>query len=361
MAVGILNLAQKLEADYNVRNLDIFFVDALKSQAELWLKYTKDMNQSWSWFHDTVWCPQDISFSGSTVTASWVDTILRNGSWFFYCSWNYDGDEFWVYFNPTTTDTEFLQFRSNEIFFRDANKTGTLWDGDATYVDGTASFPLISDAIDDDYNSDNYRISSTGSILYPDGYTDDDSDARLKKFWYTSPGSSWNNVFWSYKKMQEYISENTNNIAPYRLLDTATGWVMYIDVDTEFELQLIKIDRNSYDTIKQLKVLESFTSATWSTASIWYLQDDMTLAENITWNEYIFDFTSFDYALFIKNNHPSNTLFYQIELKDTSWVPIYHVPIHDDSDTFVSYLAGFLKISEKWFIIGQTDEIFQLK
>jgi hypothetical protein len=46
MAMALLNLAQKLEADYKVRQLDIFFSDTIKAKSNLMLKYGKSLNSS---------------------------------------------------------------------------------------------------------------------------------------------------------------------------------------------------------------------------------------------------------------------------------------------------------------------------
>jgi len=70
-----------------------------------------------------------------------------------------------------------------------ANQVDTFSDTDTTNINITASYPLSSDNIDDNFDSDNYTIYSTGTTLYPDGYVDNDADARLLNYGYVIEGS----------------------------------------------------------------------------------------------------------------------------------------------------------------------------
>jgi hypothetical protein len=48
---------------------------------------------------------------------------------------------------------------------------------------------LAPDGYDDNFDSDNYQNSSTGSTYYPDNYLDNDADARALNYGYVIENS----------------------------------------------------------------------------------------------------------------------------------------------------------------------------
>ncbi|MCH8519025.1 hypothetical protein LAT59_04670 [Candidatus Gracilibacteria bacterium] len=375
MALGTLNLAQKLEADYAVRQLDMFFSDTIKSKSNILLKYGKNLNNSGGGFIDNIGCPQNISFSGSTQAASGVETILRFQDDLFFCEGLYDENDFRVYFNPDFTDTQYLEYEGHEIPFNNSLREGTLGDSEETYVDGNNSFPLQPDGIDDNFDSDNYRMSSTGSLLYPDDYRDNDVDHRLMKFGYIPPGSGWYNIFWSNDRMREYIDGNTNNIPPILNLGEVTQGYIYLDINTQFNMRIVRFDRNAYTEFNELRVLESWESVSTSGGSIGYLQSDLSLLETITYGsdgstiisgdptgeEFDFDFQNNDYAIFIQNMNLDTTLLYQMKVENVDGTEVYSVPILDDDSAIISILGSHVIFGRNGLPIGEQLEIIQLK
>ena len=375
MAMWVLNLAQKLEADYKVRQLDMFFSDTIRAKSSVLIKYGKTLNSSWGGFVDEIGCPQSISFSWSTLTSStWSTLVIDTSNSVQYCQEQFDGQDFQVYFNSDMTDTAFLEYQGSQIIFNSIENTGILnvW-GEEIYVDGSASFPLQPDSIDDLLDSDNYMISSTGSILYPDWYRDNDADHRLNNFWYIIPWSDWYNVYWINDTVREYIESNTNNIWPLQNIADLNEAYLYLDINTDYQIKIIRFDRDAYRDFNELSILETWQTETSQSAGIWYLQSDMTLAEDITvedglivwqervWDEFVFDFENHDYALFVKNMSTNATILYQMRVEDSDNRPSYMMPIKDDESTIISMLWNHITFLENGLPAWEHLEIVQLK
>lgn len=68
-----------------------------------------------SWFNDGISCPQDVTmtedgddwFGWTTrVETTWISTSLVSVLWSLYCVWDYNGEEFRIYFNVDSNDFE---------------------------------------------------------------------------------------------------------------------------------------------------------------------------------------------------------------------------------------------------------------
>lgn len=374
MALATLNLTFKLEADYKVRQLDLFFSDTIRSKSHLLLKYWRSLNSDGGWFTDAIWCPQNISFSGATL-ASTTWSVLRFQDNIFFCEWEHAGTNFQIYFNTDFDDTVFLDYSGSQIPFSALNQTGILSDSDTTFVDGSASFPLLSDQIDDNFNSDNYKISASGSVLYPDAYRDNDVDHRLMQFSYIAPWSDWYNIYWINDRVRDYITSNTNNISPLVTLPDVSDGHLYLSVNTDYDIRIIRFERNAYTQFNELRILEDRESSGTAASWVWYLQADLSLAEVITYgpdgstvlsrsptgSEFSFDFANNDYAIFLRNRSSDTVLLSQLSVFTGSWSEVYAVAIRDDEPAILSMLWNHIIFSETWIPIGEQLEILQLK
>lgn len=376
MAMWVLNLAQKLEADYKVRQLDMFFADTIKAKSNILIKHGKNLNDSWGGFIDIIGCPQGISFSWSTVAVSTGSVlVIDTSNSIQYCEGQFDGLDFQVYFNADMTDTFFLEYQGSQVIFNSGETNATLfvWE-EEIFIDGSASFPLIPDWIDDNLDSDNYMISSTWSTLdYPNWYWDNDADHRLSNFWYITPWADWYNIYWINDRVREYILSNTNNILPLQNINNLNEAYLYLDINTDYQIKILRFDRIAYKDFNELRILQTWQTESAQSAGIGYLQSNLTLAEDVTivdgiiasrdrvWTEFIFDFENHDYALFVKNMNPNTTILYQMRVEDATYLPSYMMPIKDDENVIISMLGNHITFLENGIPIWENLEIIQLK
>jgi hypothetical protein len=171
--------------------------------------------------------------------------------------------------------------------------------------------------------------------------------ARKTIYWYISPGTGFRNIFWNNTKIKEYIADNANNVdlVNSKLWDTAAKFIL--DIDRDFKLKVLKFDKSQYDATSELVVLEEQESVS-ASGGLGYIQDNLTLAWNITWSEYNFDLTNDDYALFLENTG-TWVLFYRLIWEDTSSKGIYINPIDDtSSDIIKTFSYEILNLNGKY-------------
>ena len=367
MAISSVNLTKRIEFDVNIQQINTSLSSAIQTKANIILDYAQYLNSTWGGFNDEIGCPENITLSWSIAES--FDTILRYDWWQIFCESDnlYGWFPFQVYFNDNYDDTEFLEFEGAQILFNSANRVWILNSFEEIFVDGNLSFPLQPDGIDDNFDSDNYMISSTWSILdYPDWYIDNDANHRIHNFWYILPWDDWFNIFWSNQKIIEYIASNSNNIPPILNLSEVLQWVVYLDINWPFDLRIVRFDRLSFNQLNQLIILEDTTmssSSSWS----WFIQSDGVLIDSdisdfiLSWSEYEFDFLNNDYAIFIRNTWIDNTLTYQVMLRDISWGKVYFVPVSDDTESSISFLGSHIIFSENGIPIWEMQEIIWSK
>lgn len=360
MATVILNVAAELSSEYEIRNIEVSLINTIQTKSDLAMKYSTSVNSNGSGFIDTVWCPDSVDMIGTTQSTLGISTVLKNNLWVIFCQWVHAWENFEIYFNSGSTDLSYAQYKWVEVNINSSLTNNTFSDSDTTQIDVSSSFPLVADNIDDSFDSDNYKIFSTGSILYPDIFSDDDVEARLKTYWYVIENSEPYNVFWSNDEMQRYIDENTNNLDNYyNALGSTWSGYLYLDIAASHRIILFEISKSDYIEAKELRVTSQIQ---WPDASagLWYLQQDMSLASG-TGSAYIFDFTTHDYALFIDNTS-SDALLYQITWEDAltgSW--LYITPLKDDDTALYSFLGSHMLIGQDGNLIGTQLELFGLK
>ena len=384
IALSVFHLAQKFEANYTVMELNVLFSDAIQSKSTIMLQYWIFLNNSWWGFTDSIGCPQDITLSWSTLRSDSVSTTLRYKDETMLCQWFHETIPFYIYFNEDFTDTEYLELDEYQILFDSVNFTGLLLDSDMTQVDGSASFPLEADGIDDNFDSDNYRISSTGSLLYPDGYRDNDTEHRFMNFWYIDSWDDWYNIYWSNQKISDYIASNSNNIEfiddtwdnVYWAMNiwNVSNWYVYLDIDGDFDIRIVRFDRDAYNQFNELIIRDIWESQSINQSWSWYLQSDGSLGWNIsfwtggivdygetTGSEFEFNFSDNDYAFFIRNKSLDDTLLYTMRILNHDIREVYSVPIQDDDPVVITMLGNHIIFWENWRPIWEKMEITQLK
>lgn len=360
MATVILNVAAELSNEYEVRNIEVSLINMVQTKSDLTMKYARNVNSNGSWFIDNVGCPSSFTMSGTTQRTTWIVSALKNTFGLGYCEGTHAGNPVLLYFNTWATDLEYAQYQWREVTLNSTTTSNTFLDGDNTNIDIAASYPLVPDLIDDDFDSDDYMVYSTGTTLYPDVFVDDDVNSRLRTYGYIIEGSGPYNVFWSNDEMQNYIDNNSHNSDSYytTLSSTSAGY-LYLDVAASNRITLFELSKTDYNTTKEHIITSQLQSADqW--AGIWYLQTNMTLASG-TGSAYNFDFTTHDYAIFIENTS-SWALLYQITWEQaTTGSGIYINPLKDDDISLFSYLGSHMLISEGGRLIGTQLELFGLK
>ena len=329
----------------------------------LFAKYSKAVNNNGSGIIDNIGCPKNVSFSGSTSSGS-SDSSLVYLSGAIYCGNIYEGEPYYIYFNP-----EFTGF-SWALYYGDIVNIDEWWVGARAFIDSDESLinisawlPTSPDEIDDDFNSDNYSISATWSIYFAWNYVDDDALARTSIYGYIPSKSEYSNILWSNTKTQNYIANNPNNAdLYYDKIWTLEAGYLYLDVDRDFDMKILQIDKNRYDTTNELLAL-SKAETIWIPASIWYIQTNswaLSLSWWLTGNEYVFDFVANDYAIFLDNQW-DGVLTYVLSGENASWSGVYINPIDDSGVSSIKYLwAEIIQDVEKNYI-GKIFEVVSKK
>ena len=230
-------------------------------------------------------------------------------------------------------------------------------DTDQTWITFDYTGMGWNDDVDDDFNSDNYRVTSIWDIYYPGGYQDDDVMPRKVIFWNVPVWSVFQNIFWNNYKTNAFVEKNPNNddILNVKIWDVV-DWNMYLDLydtsENNFDLKVLEFDRDSYEIENTLLPIEKYESFD-LTEYTWYIQNNswaLSLSKNKTWNEYIFDYKNKDYWIFISNNSNWN-LTYRLSWETTSWTGIYINPIDDSWTWVIDVMSNYLIIGlEKNFI-----------
>lgn len=362
MATVILNIAVQLSSEFDIRNFEYSLENTIKLKWDLAMKYATSVNNSWNGFTDVISCPTNITMSGTTLRTNWITTEIRYIDDRIVChaASAHNGIDLNIFFNASFTDLQFAEYDWFQIWINASNLVGNFSDTDSTQFTLANTSYLTWDSIDDNFDSDNYNIFSTGSIAYPDWYIDNDSDGRLLKYGYVLEWSDTYNIFWSNSEMKEYIGNNPNNSTPlFETLWTVTNGYLNIDVDNDHIISLYEIDKDMYDDSKEI-IIKNVITGTSQSWGAWYLQNDMTIA-NSTNNAFNFDFSRNDYALFIENTG-SGTLLYQIRW-ESIWdsKEIYINPLNDSDVSLFSYLWSHILTNTEWRLIGDMFEVYWLK
>lgn len=362
MATVVLNIAVQLSVEFKNRNIEISLTNLIEAKWDLAMKHARTVNATGSGFSDILSCPQWITMSGSSIRTTGIDTQIRFLDSAVVCQAEnaHNSQDLEIYFNADYTDLEFAEYDERQTPLGGANLSGVFSDSDITRITLSGNWYISPDGYDDNFDSDNYQVSSTGALLYPDWYIDNDADSRLLHYGYVIENSGFFNVFWNNIRSKSYIRENPHNIDTVHSIpwDITSGY-LHLDIDAPHRIVLYRIDGDIYNQTNELIVQETLTG-TWQSAGLWYLQDDMSLLSS-TGSAYDFDFANNDYALFVENTS-TGTLLYQIRWEDaSSWSGIYITPLRDDDPALFWYLGWHLLIDDDGKLVGDQFEVFWLK
>jgi len=320
-------------------------------------KLVRTFNSNGSWFTDNISCPQDVTMSWTTMIWSNIPTTLNYVDQVASCVWTYNGFNFNIYFNSNYDNFSNAEYRGSYVTLTWTmfwETTFTWADTDATLITFLNNWTNLKwlDKIDDNFNSDDYKVVSTWSsstwVLYPNNFIDDDVLPREVIFWYLSAKSNFKNIFWSNDKINTFIANNSNNDdILHEKIWNVSSWSIILTINWNYDLKLVKFNKadfNNLNTLNSIHVL-NWKNLTWN----WYIQNNgWVLSTSIvkTWNEYIFDFKNNDYGLFLKNIWSTN-LSYNVSAETIAWTWIYINPIDDSSDT-LKFLWSDIYIDNEW-------------
>ena len=287
------------------------------TKTDVAFKLVKTYNSNGWGYSDVMSCPSAIpnriTMSWNTLLTNNIQTTIHYADGVVYCLSDtaHNGSNFRLFFNLAHDDYETAEFKDSYVTLAwstpmQGTTTFTWADVDFTHISFTTTW-ISGDGYDDNFNSDYYRVVSTWSAatgtLYPDMIYDDDTYPRRMMFGYLNPSDKFRNIFWNNEEVNNFINDNTNNDDPVfvKLWDVSSGYII-LTIDGEIDLKIAKYDRRQYTDDWVLYPLEivNWKNITWN----WYIQINWTklsTSTTKTWNEYNFDFSNHDYAIFIKN------------------------------------------------------------
>ncbi len=356
LAVIILNNSIKLENSLSYQTIEREFSSKIKEKWHMQASYDMYFNSEWSWFVDIISCPDNITMSWETIFSSWIATTWTT-SWSTYiCSWSYDSTPLIIYPNIEINNFSWASFNSETITFTDggADLTWTFTSFDSwTYITIPKDSFQKPDWIDDDFNDDNYIATYDIS----ENIRDNDDLWRITIVWNITNTWTLENIFWNNLTTNQYIQNNTNNINnSYINIWNVNSGSLYLNIDKDSTIKVIKFDRTKYTQNKELFAIEIFewTISAWS----WYIEKNWDVL-NFNWSiwssNYNFDFKNNDYAIFVKNNW-TWVLNYKITWVDRSISKsIYISPVNDSLPKEIKVLAWHIIINA-WIYIWKLAE-----
>ena len=264
------------------------------------------------------------------------------------------------------TNRKYLQISEFEAYWYDTLLIGWGWEWDRVFTDFDNTLISFSkdgiewnDGIDDDLNSDNYKVTSIWSIYFPNNYQDDDVVPRKTIFWSVPAQQPYQHVYWNNYKTIDIIENNTNNddILNVKMWDIDQAHVFVNTFNTEdldYDIKILEFDRDVYKNQFTLLPRNSYEGKNMD-EYLGYIQLDtwdnsLSIAKEKTGNEFEFDFQNKDYAIFFANNADS-LLSYHLEAYTPTGTGIYINPIDDSGTGTISVLANHIIIWwEKNFI-----------
>ena len=309
--------------------------------------------------------------------------LLKNDEWNEYWSQEItlsDGigstpySEFNLAYSWLLHETQFLKLESwyghlnvheIEVYELLSNWSEEVWEWARSFYDTDRTFITFNtdwihwNWIDSDLNSDNYRVTSRDDIYFPNWYQDDDVVPRKTVFWSIPAHTEYQHVYWNNYKTLKVIDENSNNddILNVKMWDIDIAH-MYLNTfnteDLNYNLKILEFDRTVYE--EQFTLLP-LASHNWNNIDEYagYIQKDpstwvLSITKEKTWNEFVFDFTTKDYAIFLANE-ADTTLSYHLEAYTDDDTEIYINPIDDSWTWSIRVLSNHIIIWwEKNFI-----------
>lgn len=359
----ILNNTMTLSSINDFFENDNLLYTNLKQSANTNINKHKYFNNNWSGFIDNISCPDAVTMSwtlswstnreifSTSINLDWEEKI---------CLWDYYWEDVKIFFNNNFSDFEEVLYKNEIVSLNSWVWVSYFSDSDHTLIDFSSSTYMNWDWIDDNFNDDNYSIKSW-NLEYPEWIIDDDDIWRKKMIWYIGGENLYRKIFWNTDNTSKIIDDNINNSSGSKIWEVFSGSI-YLNVDKDFDLKILKFDKNKYWEYNDLFILDSVLSKSISAGS-WYLQyqsGSISLENNITWNEYNFNFRDYDYAILLREAS-TGIVSYELNWIDLdNWNDIYLSPIDDSSINIIKYLWNEIIIDAYWnFLKKELKLIFE--
>lgn len=364
--IAIFNSSFILSNNRELTEYSGSFSDIWEQKADAIIASAQQYNSNGSGMIDTIGCPWAVIFEYDTLDGS--SALIRESSaplntdiayelWTIRCDGVFWTDDFSLYFNPEKDNFSHAYYASGSVTLTGTTNwisTWDFWDTDNTTLSFDAT-GVSSDGLDDDFNSDDYQLSSSGTV-YPNGYVDDDDTHRKILLWQISAESEYVNVFWDTYRTDQMIIQNTYNyFTGSVLLPDITDGVMQLFLTSSWEpnidIKIFELDDQVYSDESRILLTKRYE---WTniTGFGWYIQQSgstgLGIDERKTGNELVFDFQNNDYAVFVQNNS-SQDLWYALQVSSGTGASItgtwvYITPI-DDSGSDFEILTNHIFIS----------------
>lgn len=363
MALVILNIVGLLSSNAELQEITRKLGNNVLSKGNLSLKYSALVNTNGSGFTDTYGCPTNVTMSGTIHNTTSSSTLMyQSGA--ITCMGTHIGNPFSIYILTGSISDTYVSYLWDSVNITAWVGDRNFSDSDNTLIDFSAS-SLPLDNIDDDFNSDDYTVFSTGSIYYPNWYQDDDADARKLIYGYANPWVWFVNMFWNNSETISFIEQNPNNtdLRNQRIGSMTSSGIALIDINKDYTMKVYKLDRSLYDASKEILPLEVYTSGD-NLGTVGYLQENAGVLSISTWstvNDFQFDFVNHDYAMFVRNNS-TGSLLYTLNIQDmTTGSGVYINPIDDSDPTVIKVLANDIIIDNQWRFLSEQFEVIGFK
>jgi len=363
MALVILGIAGVLSSNAEIQEITRKLWNNVLSKGNLSIKYSQIVNSNGSWFTDVLRCPTSVTMSG-TVSISGTTPTISHEDGDFFCTADHSWNPYRIYFLSGGITETIAEFQGDTIDMSSGVPSENFSDGDNTRMTFSMASTVWSDGIDDDFNSDNYLISSTWSWLYPDLYVDDDADSRKLLYGYANPWVWFVNMMWANQSTNQYIEDNPNNTDTLteKIGSMTSSGVALLDINQNNQMQLFVLDRDTYNHTKEIITTSSYSSAD-NLWGLWYLQENsgiLSLSSTKTGNEFLFDFANHDYAMFIRNNS-TGALLYTVRVETQTGTGVYINPIDDSDEVVLKALANDIIIDNEWRFLYDQFEVIGFK
>ena len=272
-----------LVENLDIQNYEMKLHSNITEKADLSIGYDTSLNTNGGGFTDTLTCPSAVTMSG-TLAGGVLETIptvpFFDGTTF-VCSGSTLGGNLLLYYSTggnIFTSGKYLGLSMDlQPIDGIGARTGTFSDGSGTYLSFTATGTFSG--LDLDGNSDNFLASSTGTIMYPSGQSNDDDDmARRTIFGYIKKNIGWYNSFIMNTPVRKYIASNTSNIGFNVALAgaTQTGYLR-MDMDNSYSMKISEFSTAIFDSTKEFRT-QSGVTTTFSTGGIGWVMPDLSLS-----------------------------------------------------------------------------------
>lgn len=369
MATVILSSSVRLWLNHEYVNVKNKLSRVISDNARVIFKLARSLNSNGWGFTDIISCPTNVTMSWTTSTATWkgtFSTYLYADGTVTYCLWDYFWESVIVYMDSWNVDFPLAEYKWSLINLS-TSWTSKIWDTNFSDSENTNiifSGHNSSDDIDDNANSDNYTITSTWNTLYSYNFQDDDALHRKIKFWYVTPGTGFNSIFWSNEETTDYIDNNTNNNDSLNSkIGLSQNWILYLNINKRSDIYVYEFEKQAYSDFWELKILSKtewvIDSGEWYIQNIW---DVLSLSNaELGRTDYVFDFTAKDYAILIQNT-TAEVLSYNLKWYDTViGQDLYIVPIDDSDINLLKYLWNSIIIDDEQILITEEKEVVSSK